>query len=574
MESFLSFRMKTVLSMAELYVCVLLLAVLVHGACASSFCQQVVEPLGYGCREFTVKTEDGFVLAMHRLSRISSLVASGGRASAPSVSVSPAFAPAVLQSGQGVSQYPEGHGQAPSAMVTPSGRSSLVSVNESTMLTVPSSVAAHSTSAAKQAPAVLGNRSTDVHHHSDSANSSNRRRRQHHPSQGSSPGQPEALLPSNRTAGATSPTLSIVAPGPAPTRTTQSPSPSSGRKQRQSSTGGGSRSNYTANPEAGKGSPVLLMHQEFLNGDTWFEFVDLENRSSSLLPIMLLNDGFDVWIGHQRATYWSRGHTHLKSTDREYWNWSWDQHAQYDLPAQVLYISTETNQPVHFIGLSQAATVGVAAATDHETAQMIRSLTLIGPTAYRGYTNSLVLDAWAYIFGYAIDSEYYATGFQNGAFNYSTEFPQTGSGVGNTAISVISGPNCCLSSAPMQFVNGWDGTTSFKNLLHWQQGIRTNNFAHYDHGSSARNMQAYGRTTPPAYNVGLIPRRMPVLIVAGGRDWFAPSQGIRLLLSQLQQQATLINMTNYAHYDLEFSVRREVDVYLPVLQYLEGPKFQ
>ena len=40
---------------------------------------------------------------------------------------------------------------------------------------------------------------------------------------------------------------------------------------------------------------------------------------------------------------------------QEYWNWSWDQHAQYDLPAQVLYISTETNQPVHFIGLSQVS---------------------------------------------------------------------------------------------------------------------------------------------------------------------------------------------------------------------------
>ena len=62
---------------------------------------------------------------------------------------------------------------------------------------------------------------------------------------------------------------------------------------------------------------MLLMHQEFFNGDIWFEFADAaEIRSSSLLPIMLLNDGFDVWIGHQRATYWSHDHVQLKSTAR------------------------------------------------------------------------------------------------------------------------------------------------------------------------------------------------------------------------------------------------------------------
>ncbi|KAG0626832.1 hypothetical protein M758_2G154800 [Ceratodon purpureus] len=158
-----------------------------------------------------------------------------------------------------------------------------------------------------------------------------------------------------------------------------------------------------------------------------------------------------------------------------FWNWTWDQHVQYDLPAQLLFISTETNQPVHCIGVSQAATVGVAAATDHETAQMIRSLTLIGPTAYRGYTNSVLLEAWAYYFGLTIDSEYYETGFQNGMYNYSSEFPETGpysaQGLSNTAIALISGPNCCLGSAPTRFVNGWDGTTSYKNLLQWQQGI-------------------------------------------------------------------------------------------------------
>jgi len=67
---------------------------------------------------------------------------------------------------------------------------------------------------------------------------------------------------------------------------------------------------------------------------------------------------------------------------------------------------------------------------------------------------------------------------------------------------------------------------------------------------------------------------MPVLIIGGGQDYEAPPHGIKLLLPQLQQPAVFINLTNYAHYDLGFSVYQQADMYLPILNYLEGPKFQ
>ncbi|KAG0614399.1 hypothetical protein M758_6G173600 [Ceratodon purpureus] len=412
MESCLG-RMAKSPMVSVLYVFALLAVVLVHGARASSFCQEVVEPLGYGCTEFAVETNDGFVLEMHRLSRVKSLVQSADRGSAPAVDKSPAYSRAPTNRGQVVSQYPQDHGLSPAVMLTPSDGTNS-SINDS------SSAAAHYIgSSPGQALKVPRNRSTDAQH-SDSVNATHRSKRRHHHSQRSSPGSPEASRSSNRTSGNSSSQQPVVAASLAPT-STQNASSSSTQEQSQRTTDSGTPSNYTANPKAGKGSPVFLMHQEFFNGDTWFAFVDSENRTSSnLLPIMLLNDGFDVWIGHQRATYWSHGHVHLKPTDREYWDWTWDEHVKYDLPAQLLFISTETNQPVHFIGASQAATVGTAATTDHDIAMMIRSLTLIGPTAYRGYTSSLLLEAWAYFFGSAIDSGYYAMGYQNGAFNYST----------------------------------------------------------------------------------------------------------------------------------------------------------
>lgn len=69
-----------------------LLAVLMSSVRATSFCQQVVEPLGYDCEEFTVETGDGFVLVLHRLSQ-------SGMLAGVTRPASPAGAPAPTQVG-------------------------------------------------------------------------------------------------------------------------------------------------------------------------------------------------------------------------------------------------------------------------------------------------------------------------------------------------------------------------------------------------------------------------------------------------------------------------------------------
>lgn len=74
----------------------------------------------------------------------------------------------------------------------------------------------------------------------------------------------------------------------------------------------------------------------------------------------------------------------------------------------IIYVSNALNLQCYYNVSSalnlQAGTVGAAGATDPVIASMLRSLTLIGPTMYRGNSNSLLLDAWAYYFGLALDS--------------------------------------------------------------------------------------------------------------------------------------------------------------------------
>lgn len=116
-------------------------------------------------------------------------------------------------------------------------------------------------------------------------------------------------------------------------------------------------------------------------------------------------------------------------------------------------------------------------------------------------------------------------------------------------------------------------TTKEKHICSNVPGIRKNTWQHYDYNNGESNYVAYGQPTSPIYNPALIPATLPVLVIAGDKDWTAPRQGINVFLTQLQNSATLVNLSNYAHYDLTYSATRENDVYMPILQFLEGPTF-
>jgi len=57
----------------------------------------------------------------------------------------------------------------------------------------------------------------------------------------------------------------------------------------------------------------------------------------------------------------SIGHEWLDTEKAEYWQFSWQQMAEYDLPAAFAYISNYTNQKVNYIGHSQGTTQMFAA---------------------------------------------------------------------------------------------------------------------------------------------------------------------------------------------------------------------
>jgi lysosomal acid lipase/cholesteryl ester hydrolase len=98
--------------------------------------------------------------------------------------------------------------------------------------------------------------------------------------------------------------------------------------------------------------PVLLQHGLLVGGDNWFL-----NPPGQSLGFILADEGFDVWIANVRGTRWSHGHITLTKTDRDYWDWTWDELAMYDLPAMLKFVYKTTGSKVFYVGHSQVSKI-------------------------------------------------------------------------------------------------------------------------------------------------------------------------------------------------------------------------
>ena len=97
----------------------------------------------------------------------------------------------------------------------------------------------------------------------------------------------------------------------------------------------------------------------FQHGFTCTAWVFFQMEKNSL-PFLLVEQGYDVWLGNSRGTIFSLDHIskNYKKANGDYWDFSMDENVIYDLPASIEYVKQVTGATkINYIGHSQGTTI-------------------------------------------------------------------------------------------------------------------------------------------------------------------------------------------------------------------------
>ena len=91
--------------------------------------------------------------------------------------------------------------------------------------------------------------------------------------------------------------------------------------------------------------------------DTAWCFFQLESKS---LPFLLMKEGYDIWLGNSRGNNFSLKHKTKdpKNKKSEFFEFTIDDYAKYDLPSTIKYIKSKTGgKKMSYIAHSQGSTI-------------------------------------------------------------------------------------------------------------------------------------------------------------------------------------------------------------------------
>ncbi|XP_060672134.1 triacylglycerol lipase 2-like isoform X1 [Ziziphus jujuba] len=326
----------------------------------------------------------------------------------------------------------------------------------------------------------------------------------------------------------------------------------------------------SANKTANNKPPVLLQHGLLLDAATW-----LLGSPDEALGFILADHGFDVWLSNTRGTASSRGHAWLNPQDPEYWEWSWDELAEYELPALFEYVYHQTGQKLYYVGHSLGTLNAFVALSKGKLVNMLRSAAMLTPVAYLGQMTSPAFRSIAELF---LSEKLYSLGVR--------EFILKGQDVAkllqfvclkaeincSDTFTVITGPNCCIKKSTVDSFLGIEPqSTATKNVIHLSQMIRRGTLTKYDYGNVYENVKSYGQITPPAYNVKSIPKDVPLLLSYGGKDTLTVVNDVKILLEDLRDhkadKLVLQYRDDYAHFDFIVGYNANKLVYDPLIAF-------
>ncbi|XP_048362954.1 lipase member M-like [Sphaerodactylus townsendi] len=315
---------------------------------------------------------------------------------------------------------------------------------------------------------------------------------------------------------------------------------------------------------------VFLQHGLLGDGSNWV--TNLENNS---LGFVLADAGYDVWIGNSRGNIWSRRHQNMSVHQEEFWAFSFDEMAKYDLPAVLNFIlQTTGQQQLYYIGYSQGAAIAfIAFSTMPELAQKIKMFLALAPVTRIKYAKSPAMKLMSLpekLLRVMLGKKEF---LRRNKLLKKIVVPLCSyrlfSGACGNIFFLLGGynmENMNMDRLAMYVAHSPAGT-SLQNFLHWCQMTLTKDFMAYDYGSQEKNMQKYNQTTPPVYKIEDI--KIPIAIWTGGNDLFIHSKDIDLLRSKISNLVSENHIPEWQHLDFIWGLDAPERMYVNIIEMMK-----
>uniref|UniRef100_A0A914WZT1 Lipase n=1 Tax=Plectus sambesii TaxID=2011161 RepID=A0A914WZT1_9BILA len=330
-------------------------------------------------------------------------------------------------------------------------------------------------------------------------------------------------------------------------------------------------------PGSGKRPVVFMQHGLEGQSSNW-----VTNLPSESAAFIFADAGYDVWLGNMRGNTYGMGHTTLDPKGHQFWQFSWDEMAKYDLEAMIDTVLKLTGQPsLYYIGHSQGTlTMFSKLATDQTFAPKIKKFFALAPVGTVGHIKGAfyyiaeylgsTIELLAHVFG---EDQFLPSGtimdtlaaFFCGIFHHSNPLC-------NNILFLIAGPDSKQLNATRLpvYLGHCPAGTSTQNVVHWVQMVKSNRQQMYDYGSSAANQQHYGNPVPPLYDVSQI--RAPVYLYHSDYDWLADSTDVNNhLVPNIKPEYLKGNtqLFEFNHMDFIWGLRAPAEVYQPILTIID-----
>uniref|UniRef100_A0A8C5T9Q0 Lipase n=1 Tax=Malurus cyaneus samueli TaxID=2593467 RepID=A0A8C5T9Q0_9PASS len=290
--------------------------------------------------------------------------------------------------------------------------------------------------------------------------------------------------------------------------------------------------------------PVVFLQHAFL-GDATHWITNLPNNS---LGFLLADAGCDVWLGNSRGNTWSMKHKTLKPSQKEFWQYSFDEMGKYDIPAELYFIMNKTGQKdIYYIGHSEGSTTGfIAFSTYPELAKQVKVFFALGPVTSCSHATSplfslinlpeplikVLFCKWTPLI---LETQ----------FLPSFIMPQN-------CVSVFTKFLLSLQSRIDTIVGHSPAGTSVQNIMHWRQS------------SIHSGLLPVLQTAPPEYKIEEI--KIPTAVWSGGQDTFADPKDTAKLLPRITNLIYHEDFPAWGHLDFIWGLDATEKMYMKIIE--------